>query len=206
MSDGSIVVSQPQAPSRLVLLFHGVGSSAANLVPLAQFVASARPDGQVVSVESPHLSAWGSGHEWFSVAGVTEENRPDRVAAAMPVFLETVEGWQRASGLPPSATTLIGFSQGAIMSLEATQSDGVFPASQVISLAGRFAAPVRKAAPGIRFHLIHGEEDPVIQSGFSSRAADAIRHLGGAATLDLLPRLAHGIDERVALLVAGYVK
>jgi phospholipase/carboxylesterase len=189
-----------------VLLFHGVGATAANMVPLAQFVASSRPDAQVVSVESAHRSGWGAGHEWFSVAGVTEENRPERIEAAMPLFLETVDRWQRASGLPPSATTLIGFSQGAIMSLEATQCDGVFPASQVISLAGRFAVPVRKAAPGVRFHLIHGEEDPVIQSGFSSRAAEAIRHLGGAATLDLLPRLAHGIDERVALLVAGYVE
>lgn len=38
--DNSVVVARPQTARKLVLLFHGVGSSAANLVPLAQLIAN----------------------------------------------------------------------------------------------------------------------------------------------------------------------
>ena len=114
MHEGSIVISHPQQPTQLVLLFHGVGSSADNLVPLGRAIAQARPEAFVVSVNGPHPSTRGSGREWFSVVGITEQSRPERVAKAMPLFLDAVGHWQKASGIGPSGTALVGFSQGAI--------------------------------------------------------------------------------------------
>ena len=46
-----------------------------------------------------------------------------------------VREWQKASGLDTARTPLIGFSQGAIMALESTQTDGP-PAGRVIALSG----------------------------------------------------------------------
>ncbi|RZL95592.1 MAG: esterase [Variovorax sp.] len=204
MTDGSIVVARPDNAAHLVLLFHGVGSSAANLVPLAEWIVKARPDAMVVSVAGPHPSGMGAGREWFSVAGVTEQNRPERVEQALPLFRDTIAHWQRSSGVGPDNTTLVGFSQGAIMALEATQSDEP-PALCVIALAGRFAQPVRRAPSTVRFHLIHGADDSVIRPGFSIEAAPALRQFGAKATVDVLPGLGHGIDVRVAKLVAGYL-
>jgi len=204
MTDGSIVVARPDKATGLVLLFHGVGASAANLVPLAEWIVKARPDAMVVSVEGPHPSGAGAGREWFSVAGVTEHNRPERVGQALALFRDTIARWQHASGLGPDSTTLVGFSQGAIMALEATQS-GDPPAMCVVALAGRFARPVRRAPTAVRFHLIHGADDPVIRPGFSLEAASALQQFGAEATVDVLPSLGHGIDMRVAKLVAGYL-
>jgi hypothetical protein len=59
--EDSIVMARPEAPSQLVLLFHGVGSSAANLVPLGRAIAQARQDAMVDSVDAPHPSTLGSG-------------------------------------------------------------------------------------------------------------------------------------------------
>jgi phospholipase/carboxylesterase len=205
MSDSSIVVARPQAPARLVLLFHGVGSSAANLVPLAEVVAKHCPDAMVVSVDGPHPSTLGSGREWFSVVGVTEQDRPARVARALPLFHETISRWQLASGVAPAHTTLVGFSQGAIMALESTQDGRAALASRVISLAGRFAVPPRRAAPGVRFHFVHGAADGVIPPQFSGDGARRLRELGASATIDLVPGLGHGIDARVAGLVLGHL-
>lgn len=204
MSDASIVAARPSAATELVLLFHGVGASAANLLPLAEAIAAARPAAFVVSVEAPHPSGLGSGREWFSVLGVTEENRPQRMAAALPRFRDTVARWQRESGIGPDRTTLVGFSQGSIMSLESTQS-GEPPAGRVIALAGRFAAPVRRAPAAVRYHFIHGSDDPVIAARFSVEAAEAIGRLGGSASVDLLPGLGHGVDARAAQLALGYL-
>lgn len=203
MNDASIVAARPRgAAAELVLLFHGVGASAADLRPLAEWIAAARPGAFVVSVEAPHPSGLGGGREWFSVLGVTEDNRVPRLAEAMPLFRQAVAHWQRESGVGPDRTTLVGFSQGSIMSLESTQ-DGEPPAARVVALSGRFAQPPRRAPAGVRFHFIHGADDPVIAARFSVEAAQALERLGGKASVDVLPGLGHGIDARAAQLVAG---
>lgn len=194
--DASIVVARPQAPRELVLLFHGVGSSAANLVPLAQLIARQRPQAMVVSVDAAQPSSFGSGREWFSVAGVTEANRPARIAAAMPQFESAVRKWQAEAGVEAARTTLIGFSQGAIMSLESTQAADL--ANRVVSIAGRFAQPPRRAPAGVAFRFVHGENDPVIDPRFSAEAVQALQSLGGDASAHFVPQLGHGIDERAA--------
>lgn len=197
--DASVVVARPQAPGRLVLLFHGVGASAAGLLPLAQLVAAQLPDAMVVSVDAAHPSSFGAGREWFSVAGVTESNRPARIAAALPGFERAVRKWQGEAGLGPRQTTLVGFSQGAIMSLEATQSLDL--AQRVVAISGRFADTPKRAPAGVVFRFVHGANDPVIDAGFSVRAAATLRSLGADAQADIVPGLAHGIDERAARLV-----
>ena len=198
MNDGSITVQAPRQPGRLVLLFHGVGASADHLVPVGKLIASGHPDAMVVSVQAPHPSGLGAGREWFSVLGVTEEDRPQRIAAAMPQFRQAVADWQATSGVGADRTTRAGSTQGAIMSRETPQLAAPPLASRVVALAGRFAVPVRSAPAATRFHFIHGAADTVIPVRFSVEAAHAIEQRGGLATLDGVPGLGHGIDERAA--------
>lgn len=195
MHKASIVIAQPERCDQLVLIFHGVGSSAHDLAPLGQAVARACPAAAVVSVQAPHPSQLGCGQEWFSVIGVTEDNRLGRIAQAMPQFEQTVRHWQNAMGMGAEKTVLLGFSQGAIMSLEATQMPQAL-ARKVIALAGRFAQPVRQAPADLQFHLIHGEQDGVVLPQWSVQAHQQLEALGAVVTLDLLPGLGHGIDER----------
>jgi len=155
-----------------------------------------RPGSWVVCVRSPHRSDFGSGWQWFSVQGITETDRPARVVAAMPAFLRTVASWQHEAGVNPASTTLIGFSQGAIMSLEATQQ-GVSPAGRVMAIAGRFALAPRQAPANTQFHLLHGEQDHVMPIELAVEAQAQLVALGAQSTLDRFPGLAHGIDARV---------
>lgn len=206
MQDEAIVIARPQGAKQLVLLFHGVGSSAANLAPVGRAIADARPDAMVVSIDAPHPSTLGSGREWFPVVGITEQNRPQRIAQAMPLFLDAVSHWQQASRMGAAETTLVGFSQGAIMSLEATQVEAApLPAGRVIALAGRFAQGVRRAPASVRFHLVHGQQDGVVPAAASVDAARALQGLQGQVTLDLVPGLGHGIDGRSLALAIGHL-
>jgi len=200
LHEPSIVIASPQSSEQLVLIFHGVGSSAYDLAPLGQALAKACPGAAVVSVQAPYPSQTGRGQEWFSVRDVTEDNRPERIAQAMPQFEQTVRHWQGVMGIGAERTVLVGFSQGAIMSLEATQTPEP-AAGKVIAMAGRFAQPVRQAPAGLQFHLIHGEQDGVILPQWSVQAQQQLGALGGGVTLDLLPGLGHGIDERALELV-----
>jgi phospholipase/carboxylesterase len=202
MLDGERVHCPASPALQLVLLFHGVGATAADLVPLGGVVARALPQAMVVGVNAPLTSSLGRGREWFSVLGVTEDNRPERVAQAMEAFAQTVDHWQAEAGVAPARTTLIGFSQGAIMALESMRlCDGL--SGRVVAIAGRFAAmPQRK--PGIQtVHVIHGEQDPVINVAHGLEATRALQHWDVPVTLDVFPGLGHGIDHRVATAVTS---
>jgi len=185
------------AEPELLLLFHGVGSSAEDLQPLGDVLAGSRPGAWVVSVRSPDASDFGRGWQWFSVQGVTEANRPGRVAAAMPAFREAINAWQKHSGVPAARTTLIGFSQGAIMALESTQNPKAPAATRVIAIAGRFAQPPHAAPAATVVNLMHGEQDHVVPVRFAVEAEVSLQALGARVTLDLFPGLGHGIDARV---------
>lgn len=206
MKDDAISVQQPAAGARhLVLLFHGVGASPETMLPLAKAVSASDPAAWVVSVRSPDESDFGMGWQWFSVRGITEENRVERVAAAMPAFVQTIEKWNKVSGLGVEATSLIGFSQGAIMALESTQLAAP-PAAQVISIAGRFAVPPRVRPPATAVHLIHGSDDSVIDPRHSIAAADRLSSMGTRVHLNLLPDVAHTIDQKVIDLVCATLR
>ncbi|MBC5784629.1 dienelactone hydrolase family protein [Ramlibacter sp. USB13] len=114
----------------------------------------------------------------------------------MPSFLQAIARWQQETGIAADRTVLVGFSQGAILSLESTQVEGAPACGRVVAIAGRFAQPVRRAPP-CPVHLVHGDQDGVVPAQSSVDAAAALHGLGAQVTLDLLPGLGHGIDGRV---------
>jgi len=190
----ALVLQSPDAPQALFLLFHGVGASQHDLAPLGSRLAREFPDAAVVSVPAPDDSDLGRGLQWFSVLGVTESSRPQRVAATLPRFLDTVRHWQQRMGVAPADTTLVGFSQGAIMALEAAHARPAV-AARVVALSGRYAE-LPQAAPAARVHFLHGAADPVIPAAQAEAAARRLEELKAAVTLDVLPGLGHGISRQ----------
>lgn len=196
----SIVIQKPTGGAQqLILLFHGVGSSAEDLVPIGQEFATKLPTAMVVSLDGLQASDFGQGRQWFSVAGITEENRPERIAVAMPAFQALVQQMQQLSGVSANDTTLIGFSQGSIMSLESTQIQPQL-ASRVIAFSGRFALAPKVAPKGTVVHLIHGDADSVVSVENSLNGAKQLKALGAEVTLDIEPGMSHGINGRMMSL------
>ena len=201
MSD-SLIVARPEGQAQqLMLLFHGVGSTAQDLVPLGRVLAGEFPAAFIVSVAAPLPSTTGGGRQWFSVMDISEENRPERVEAALPAFVETVAHWQRQAGVGTDAVALIGFSQGGIMALESTRDQPAI-AGRVVSIAGRFATLPTAANPGTTLHMFHGKLDPVIPYGYTVEAAQHLVNIGADITADVVPHVGHQInDEIVDLLI-----
>lgn len=60
----SIIIQQPQGPAnRLLVLFHGIGADARNMVLLGRLLAGAFADAWVVSVNGAHPSDLGAGRQ-----------------------------------------------------------------------------------------------------------------------------------------------
>jgi len=192
----SIVIQSPDTPpAQLILLFHGVGTDARDLLPLGEHLAAEFPLAMIVSVIGTEPADVGFGRQWFSIREISEENRPARVAAALPAFVAAVRHWQELSGVGSAGTALVGFSQGAIMALEATHAAGSAPlAGRVIAIAGRFARLPEQAVPDLTLHLLHGKADPVISYQHTVAAAGHLIALGGDLTADVLPHVGHEIS------------
>lgn len=181
------------APQLLFVLFHGVGFGADAMRPLADALAAEYPNAAVVAVNAPRAHdgpGTGSGYQWFSAQGVTEDNRPQRVADALPEFIAVVRSLTRRFGLPWQHTALAGFSQGAVMALEAVQAEPKL-AGRVLAFSGRHATPPQHAPEDTTVHLLHGTQDRVNPVGTVVDSAERLVALGGDVTADALPGIAH---------------
>lgn len=204
MTQEALILQQPSGPARqLVLLFHGLGANEEDLRPVGARLAAEYPEALVASLRAPYPSNFGFGWQWFSVEGIDDAKRVERVAAEMPAFMAAIRQWQRDTGLGPEATVLVGFSQGAIMVLEATaQAGDDVLAGRVVALAGRYARLPAAIPGGTTVFLIHGKNDAVIHYGYTVEGAKHLVALGADVVADVIPFLGHGIDAEVLDLVA----
>src|SRR5512133_1623712 len=164
MTQDALILQRPSGAVRqLVLLFHGLGADEHDLRPVGECLAGEYPEALVASLRAPYPASAGRGYQWFSAEGIDEATRVARVAAEMPAFVGSIRQWQREAGLGPEATVLIGFSQGAIMALEAaTHTGDEAVAGRIVALAGRYAQLPRTNPGGTTLFMIHGKADPVI--------------------------------------------
>lgn len=191
----------------LVILLHGVGSNGAGLAPLADAWRHELPNVDFASPDAPFAFDRGPGRQWFSISGVTEANRPERVAAARAAFDQTLHDIIASHGLTdaPERVALVGFSQGSIMALDALAS-GRWPVAGIVAFSGRLASPLPltpvKTTPAL---LIHGDADPIMPVGESERAAAALNTLGVDATVHVLPGVGHTVSFEGASLAGLFL-
>ncbi len=181
-------------PELLFLLFHGVGATAEHMAPLARRLAQEYPQAAVLCLDAPDVFdgviGETSARQWFSIRRVDETNRPGRVAAALPTFIATIRALQTRFGMPWERTALAGFSQGAVMSLEAVQTEPML-AGRVLAFAGRHASAPAHAPADTTVHLFHGSADSVIPAAASVDSAQTLVALGADVTADVLPGIGH---------------
>jgi phospholipase/carboxylesterase len=178
-------------PEQLILLLHGVGADGAAMAPLAQVLRSEFPQAAVLAPDAPQrFDGGGPGRQWFSVDGIDEANRAERVAAVLPALTGWIRTTQDRLRVGPAATAIGGFSQGAILALEtAVAHDGL--AGRVLAFGGRFVRPPAMAPRQTTVHLFHGGADAVIAASHSRHAIEALGALHGDATLDIAEGIGH---------------
>ena len=191
----------------LVILLHGVGSNGADLAGLGAMWRNALPNTDFVAPDGPFAFGPGPGRQWFSVNGVTEANRPERVAAARPDFDQIISDIIATHGLTHhlNRIALVGFSQGSIMALDALAS-GRWPVAAVVAFSGRLASPPPLSpAKDTRLLLIHGTADPVMPASESARANTILQGFGVNSTTRILPGVGHTITAEGAALAEAFL-
>ncbi|OON38005.1 phospholipase [Izhakiella australiensis] len=188
----------------LAILLHGFGSNGDDLAGLAARWAPDLPGVKFASPNAPERFPHGAGYQWFALDGVTAENRPQRVADARASFDRILERILQQMTDKLDKVVLVGFSQGAIMALDAVAS-GRWPVAGVVAFSGRLAStpPLKPAIAPLL--LVHGMIDPVIPYAESERAAGQLRDLGYPVTTQFEPSTGHTISAAGARAAAGFI-
>jgi phospholipase/carboxylesterase len=195
------------APDNLVILLHGVGSSGSDIAGLGAAWHTALPGTVFAAPNAPSPSSFGAAYQWFSVAGVTEANRPERILAARAAFDAVISGLIEEHGFAGrlSRVAFAGFSQGTIMALDAVAS-GRWPVAGVAGFSGRLASPA-PLSPSLKTSilLIHGDADSVIPVSETVKAAATLKGLGLSVASEILPGVGHTVDRQGAEFGAAFL-
>ncbi|KAG1254179.1 hypothetical protein G6F65_017148 [Rhizopus arrhizus] len=151
---------------------------------MAEAVRTAFPTAAVLVPEGfEPFDGGAAGRQWFSVRGVTEDNRPERVAQAMPPLEAYVREAQARFSLLQSDTALAGFSQGSAMTLHTglrlpEKLAGMMALSGYLPLADTAEAERHSANNATPIFMAHGQYDPVVSLARAEASLAELKRLG----------------------------
>jgi phospholipase/carboxylesterase len=190
-----------------MILVHGRGGTAEGMVPVAR--AARATDAVLIAPRA-------KGNSWYPYRFLApqEENQPwlDSALAS----LDSAVQMAAAAGIPAARTILVGFSQGACLSLEylaRAAQQGRAPVAGVVAMAGaligdptlaRTADPaLGTALAGTTVVLACGDADPHIPEELVRSSAEFFAALGAQTDLRIYPGVGHDIvGDQIAALRA----
>jgi phospholipase/carboxylesterase len=191
------VLGAREQPELLVVLLHGVGSRAEELVPVAERWVKVLPRAAFLLPNGFHRFDGDERlYQWFSRIGLTDETRVARVRQASSEVSTWVDGELARRGLRRDRLVVAGYSQGGMVALHLAVHRRPPPLAAV-SLSGRYvdAAPTegwRHPHPPAVL-LVHGEEDDVIPFRRLDEAHRDLAARGIPAETLRVPGLGHAI-------------
>jgi phospholipase/carboxylesterase len=191
----------------LVIFLHGVGSNGDDLAVLGEHWVRLLPDVAFASPNAPYPFEHAMGYQWFSLTGITPENRPARVREARAAFDDTLQQLMAQHGMADAwdKVILVGFSQGSIMALDALAS-GRYPLAGVVAFSGRLAfdgaLTPKQYTPAL---LIHGKADDVIPFSESASAEQRLQQAGVTVEARYEAATGHTISSQGAMDAAGFI-
>jgi phospholipase/carboxylesterase len=186
------------APPRLMVFFHGEGSTPEEFAPVALSWQLKFPGATVLVMQGLRERTPGR-WEWFDARGVGEERVARLQDAAKNIAIQIRES-QRQHGFSAPTTILVGYSQGASLLLEIVRSHPEL-CGFAIAYSGRLLRPIR-ASESITtpIHLIHGGLDSLVPLVYARQAFDGLKAIGADVTLDVMEDSSHHIDQDQIIL------
>ena len=196
----------------LVVFLHGYGANGADLLDIGDVLAPHLPDTAFAAPDAAdRVPGAPSGYQWFPIPrfdGSTEaaaEAGLVKAAADVSDFLDQRLAHEK---LGPEALAIVGFSQGAMMSLHVAPRRPV-PMAAVVAISGRLIAPERLSAETLSrppVLVMHGDRDEVVPFEEMSAAADALAAAGFDTYGHVMKGMGHGISQDGLASMLGFLK
>jgi phospholipase/carboxylesterase len=183
----------------VLILLHGYGS---NEEDLFSFAPELPDDSYVISVRAPYdLQPYG--HAWYAIHFDADENKfsdNEQAKESVTLIASFIDKIVKQYPIDTKNVTLIGFSQGAILSY-ATALTYPEKIAKVVALSGYFNQDIlpevidTKAISHLKFYVSHGTVDQVIPVDWARKAKPALENLGLEVEYQEYP-IGHGVSPK----------
>lgn len=197
------------AARSLTVFLHGYGADGADLIGLADPLASVLPQTLFLAPDAPEACRVNPmGRQWFPISWIDGSPETEMRAgffAASTALDRWLDGAMAEAGVGPEATALVGFSQGTMMALHAALRRPQ-PLACVVGFSGRLAEPPETAASAPPVLLVHGDMDEVIPVAALTEARNGLAALGCAVQWHVSEGVGHGIAPDGLRLAAEFLR
>lgn len=202
----------PGTARGLVVFLHGYGADGQDLLGLGDVLGPHLPGVAFVAPDAPERCVGGGfGYQWFPIpwidgsSEVAAEAGLTAAAADLDAFLDARLADE---GLTPDRMALVGFSQGAMISLHVAPRRAASMAG-VVAISGRLLRPERLAddarvKPPVL--LMHGDQDAVVPFDDMAKAGQALTQAGFPTYGHVMQGTGHGIAPDGLGAALGFLK
>lgn len=194
------VAGEPlQSARAAMILLHGRGASAEDILTLVP---------ELNQSGFAYLAPQAAGHTWYPYSFLAPlSNNEPWLSSALSVLASLLETIAEA-GIPPEHTILLGFSQGACLSLEFAARNA-HRYGGLAGLSGGLIGPdgtprdYQGSLEGTPVFLGCSDVDFHIPKQRVQQSAEVLRRLGGDVTMRLYPGMGHMVNEDEIQFVRG---
>lgn len=196
----------------LVVFLHGYGADGADLLGLADPLAPHLPDTMFLAPDAPEPCVGNPfGRQWFPIPwldGSSEAAAAAGLEASAADLNAFLDARLEEEGLSPRALALVGFSQGAMMSLHVAPRRPEAVAG-IVAISGRLLRPELLAQEAVvkpPVLLVHGDADPVVPFEDMGRAGNALVAAGFETYGHVMKGTGHGIAPDGLSVALSFLK
>lgn len=196
----------------LVVFLHGYGADGADLLGLADPLAPHLPDTMFLAPDAPEPCVGNPfGRQWFPIPwldGSSEAAAAAGLEAAAADLNAFLDARLEEEGLSPRALALVGFSQGAMMSLHVAPRRPEAVAG-IVAISGRLLRPELLAQEAVvkpPVLLVHGDADPVVPFEDMGKAGNALVAAGFETYGHVMKGTGHGIAPDGLSVALSFLK
>lgn len=201
--DGPRIEPRSGQAKQLVVLVHGYGADGNDLIELGRVWQNLLPEAAFVAPHAPHPCGQAPmGREWFPLSFRDPDEYWRGVNSAAPVLNAFLDAELARHQLPPQALTLVGFSQGTMMSLHVGLRRAVPPIA-IVGYSGFLVLPAQAGPESIQGDitarppvlLVHGDQDDLIPVQGLLQSAQILAALAVPVEWHISVGVGHGIDQ-----------
>jgi phospholipase/carboxylesterase len=193
----------------IVIFLHGYGSNGDDLISLAAHWREFLPDTAFYSPNAPYpcgMASFTIGYQWFDLSGLDFHKFAKNVTCSLPILQTYINQLAELHELQTTKIALVGFSQGAIMSLRA----GLERREPIAGIVGYSGAYLPEDDEHVRSRpdtlIIHGDLDDIVTIDYFYEAVAALQKLNVPLKSHVCQGLRHGIDEAGITLGGEFLK
>ena len=186
-------------PNSLVVLLHGIGADAFDLIPLAKYWALTLKKTKFYSLHAPYpCRLTSSGKQWFDLEDRDQTRILKEIELIKPMIITFLKKKLKNYNLQYKDLILVGFSQGTMVALNLTltmkeEVRGVlgYSGGVILTKSGKIEIISK---PNIC--LVHGKNDEVVPKKMMETTKIILKDNKIDVDTHLIENLGHSIDQK----------